>query len=376
MHKPLVIAIALTIGNAVAADTCMVSPTAKEEVSGRFGKFRAGGAANFGSGNAKPHMHDGLDFSTSGQNAPLLATSAGTVTWAKLRGSAGNTVMIRRENGEVVAYYHMSYIGVKEGDKIEAGQEIGRAGNTGMQQSGAVHLHFIYGVQSPDDARVKSFSADAAKNPTFNPSQLPNAISKKSVEFNYPTDPSPYFCKTYHIQDDGLYPVLGSDTKAQYAKLFGAAPPLGVQPSTQFDASNIASANGDALQASAKGATTMVALAGVLNDADGYGALPSAPIGDYETMSPAEMLSTEARRRFTDIEWNTNVTKVSSRALWIDYLRAMGVSNYLQLAIRQKKERMEMLLSMYTSQKLAAKREQVDSIRDHIQRDNVHNAIK
>lgn len=376
MHKPLVIAIALTIGNAVAADTCMVSPTAKEEVSGRFGKFRAGGAANFGSGNAKPHMHDGLDFSTSGQNAPLLATSAGTVTWAKLRGSAGNTVMIRRENGEVVAYYHMSYIGVKEGDKIEAGQEIGRAGNTGMQQSGAVHLHFIYGVQSPDDARVKSFSADAAKNPTFNPSQLPNAISKKSVEFNYPTDPSPYFCKTYHIQDDGLYPVLGSDTKAQYAKLFGAAPPLGVQPSTQFDASNIASANGDALQASAKGATTMVALAGVLNDADGYGALPSAPIGDYETMSPAEMLSTEARRRFTGIEWNTNVTKVSSRALWIDYLRAMGVSNYLQLAIRQKKERMEMLLSMYTSQKLAAKREQVDSIRDHIQRDNVHNAIK
>lgn len=376
MHKPLVIAIALTIGNAVAADTCMVSPTAKEEVSGRFGKFRAGGAANFGSGNAKPHMHDGLDFSTSGQNAPLLATSAGTVTWAKLRGSAGNTVMIRRENGEVVAYYHMSYIGVKEGDKIEAGQEIGRAGNTGMQQSGAVHLHFIYGVQSPDDARVKSFSADAAKNPTFNPSQLPNAISKKSVEFNYPTDPSPYFCKTYHIQDDGLYPVLGSDTKAQYAKLFGAAPPLGVQPSTQFDASNIASANGDALQASAKGATTMVALAGVLNDADGYGALPSAPIGDYETMSPAEMLSTEARRRFTDIDWNTNVTKVSSRALWIDYLRAMGVSNYLQLAIRQKKEQMEMLLSMYTSQKLASKREQVDAVRDHIQRDNVHNAIK
>lgn len=377
MHKPLVIAIALTIGNAaIAADTCMVSPTAKEEVSGRFGKFRQGGAANFGSGNAKPHMHDGLDFSTSGQNAPLLATSAGTVTWAKLRGSAGNTVMIRRENGEVVAYYHMSYIGVKEGDKIEAGQEIGRAGNTGMQQSGAVHLHFIYGVPTPDDARVKTFSADAAKNPTFNPSQLPNAISKKSVEFNYPTDPSPYFCKTYHIQDDGLYPVLGSDTKAQYAKLFGAAPPLGVQPSTQFDASNIASANGDALQASAKGATTMVALAGVLNDADGYGALPSAPIGDYETMSPAEMLSTEARRRFTDIEWNTNVTKVSSRALWIDYLRAMGVSNYLQLAIRQKKERMEMLLSMYTSQKLASKREQVDAVRDHIQRDNVHNAIK
>lgn len=378
MHKPLVIAIALTIGNAaIAADTCMVSPTAKEEVSGRFGKFRQGGAANFGSGNAKPHMHDGLDFSTSGQNAPLLATAAGTVTWAKLRGSAGNTIIIKRDNGESVAYYHLSYIAVKEGDKVQAGQEIGRAGNTGMQQSGAVHLHFIYGVASADDARVKTFSADAAKNPTFNPTQLPNAISKKSVDYNYPTDPSPYFCKTFPIQPDGLQGILGADTKAQYAKLFGAAPPTnGVTPSTQFDATQIAGANGDAYQAAAKGATTMVAMASTLNDADGYGSLPSAPIGDYETMSPAELLSTEARRRFTDVEWNTNVTKVSSRALWIDYLRAMGVSNYLQLAIRQKKERMEMLLSMYTSQKLAAKREQVDSIRDHIQRDNVHNAIK
>lgn len=378
MHKPLVIAIALTIGNAaIAADTCMVSPTAKEEVSGRFGKFRQGGAANFGSGNAKPHMHDGLDFSTSGQNAPLLATAAGTVTWAKLRGSAGNTIIIKRDNGESVAYYHLSYIAVKEGDKVQAGQEIGRAGNTGMQQSGAVHLHFIYGVASADDARVKTFSADAAKNPTFNPTQLPNAISKKSVDYNYPTDPSPYFCKTYPIQPDGLQGILGADTKAQYAKLFGAAPPTnGVTPSTQFDATQIAGANGDAYQAAAKGATTMVAMARTLNDADGYGSLPSAPIGDYETMSPAELLSTEARRRFTDVEWNTNVTKVSSRALWVDYLRALGVSIYLNEAIRSKKERVEMLLSMYTSSKLAAKREQVEAVRDHIQRDSVHNAIK
>ena len=120
----------------------------------------------------------------------------------------------------------------------------------------------------------------------------------------------------------------------------------------------------------------MVAMANTLNDADGYGALPSAPIGDYETMSPAEMLSTEARRRFTDIEWNTNVTKVSSRALWVDYLRAVGVSIYLNEAIRAKKERVEMLLSTYTSQKLASKREQADSVREHIQRDAVHAAIK
>lgn len=373
LHKPLVIAAALTLVSSVAsADTCMVSPTAKEEVSGRFGKFRQGGAANFGSGNSKPHMHDGLDFSTSGQTAPLVATSAGTVTWAKSRGSAGNTVMIKRDNGEVVAYYHLSHIAVKEGDKVQAGQEIGRAGATGMQPGGAVHLHFIYGVPTPDDARVKTFSADAAKNPTFNPAQLPNAVSKKA-DYNYPTDPSPYFCKTFPIQNDGLYPVLGSDTKTQYSKLFGAAPPMGVPPSTQFDATNIAAANGDALQAAAKGATSM---ASVLNDADGYGALSSAPIGDFETLSPAEMMKTEAQRRFIDSQWNQDITKVSSRALWVDYLKAMGVSANLNAAIRQKKERVEALLALYTSQKLAGQRAAVENARERALRDTVKAAIQ
>lgn len=371
MHKLLIFSTAFLISNTMA-NTCMVSPTTKEEVSGRFGKFREGGAANFGSGNAKPHMHDGLDFSTSGQTAPIVATTSGTVTWARLRGSAGNTVIIKRENGESAVYYHLSYIAVREGDKVQAGQEIGRAGSTGMQPGGAVHLHFIYGVPNPDEVRAKTFTTAAAKNPAFNPQQLPNAITKQNSEFNYATDPSPYFCKTFPIQNDGLYPVLGSDTMAQYNKLFGATPAMGVSPSTQFDPVQVAAANGDALQAGAKGATT---LATILNDADGYGSLPSPPIGDYETMSPAEMMSTEAMRRFADAEWNQSITRVSSRALWVDYLRAMGVSAQLTEAIRRKKERMEALMAVYTSQMLSAKRNRVEAARERVQRAAVQRAI-
>src|SRR6218665_1161472 len=355
MRKPLVLTLALAISGIAFADTCMVSPTSKEQVSGRFGKFGEGGAANFGSGNAKPHMHDGLDFSTSGQTAPLYATSAGTVTWAKLRGSAGNTVVIKRENGQSAVYYPLSYIAVKEGDKVQAGQEIGRAGATGMQPGGAVHLHFIYGVPNSDDARAKTFASDANKNPTFNPAQLPNAIAKQNSAFNYATDPSPYFCKTFPIQNDGLYPVLGSDTMAQYNRV------------------QVAAANGDALQAAAKGATSLPSM---LNDADGYGALPSPPIGDYETMSPQEMLSTEARRRFADSEWNKSITQVSSRALWVDYTRAAGVSIYLNAAIRQKQERMGALMAVYTAQKLALKRQQVEAARDRAQRADVQRSIQ
>ena len=371
MRKPLALTLALAISGSAFADSCMVSPTAKEQVSGRFGKFRAAGA--FGSGSANAHMHDGLDFSTGGTTAPLYATTAGTVTWAKLRGSAGNTVVIQRDNGQSVVYYHLSHIAVKEGDKVQAGQEIGRAGATGMQPGGAVHLHFIYGVSNSDDARAKSFSADAVKNPVFNPAQLPNAIAKKNSAFNYATDPSPYFCKTYPIQNDGLYPVLGSDTMAQYNKLFGTAPPMGVPPSTQFDPVQVAAANSDALRAGSVGATSVAV---VLNDADGYGSLPSPPLGDYETMSPAEMLATEAKRRFTDAEWNTNITKVSSRALWVDYVRAMGVSAYINEAIRLKKERVEALLALYTSQKLASQKAGVIAAQERAQRADVQRSIQ
>jgi murein DD-endopeptidase len=356
-----------------ATATCMVSPTTMSVVTGRFGKFRPGGAGNLGSGNSKPHMHDGLDFGTGGTSAPLYATTDGVVTWATQRGSAGNTVMIKRDNGELAVYYHLAYLNVKKGDTVTAGQVIGQSGRSGMMPNGAIHLHFIYGVKNADDSRAKSFSIDAVKNPAFNPAQLPNAINKK--DFGYPTDPSPHFCTTFPINDGnaGLSPILGADTKAQYTKLFGSAPAMGVIPATQFDATQVAAANGDALQAAALGATTMAA---VLSDTDGYGALPSPPIGDYETMSPAEMLSTEARRRFSDAEWNTNIPKVSSRALWVDYLRAIGVSNYLNDAIARKKERVEAMLALYTSQKLSIKQARTTMAQEIATRADAARAIK
>lgn len=372
LNRAAILALVVVSAGAVAADVCMVSPTQKEQVSGRFGKFRAGGAANFGSGNANPHMHDGLDFSTNGTAAAVLATTDGTVTWARQRGSAGNTVMIKRADGSIVAYYHLSSIVVNEGDAVMVGQSVGYAGNTGMGPGGAVHLHFVYGVPSSGDVRAKSFSADAAKNAAFSPAQLPNAVSNKG--FGYPTDPSPYFCKSFPIQNDGLYPVLGDNTKEQYARLFGAAPAMGVPPSAQFDPAQVAAANGDALQAAARGGSTNIA--SVLSDADGYGALPSSPLGSFESMSPAEMMATEAKRRFSDAQWNTNVVKVSSRALLVDYLRAQGVAAYMDEAIRLKKERVEALLALYTSQRLASVRGRVGNAQQRAQQAAVTNAIK
>lgn len=381
VSKVISIAVAVTLSGVAmvaVAQTCMVSPTQKEIVSGRFGKFRNGGTANHGSSNQQPHMHDGLDFSTSNSEQPLYATTEGEIIWASSRGSAGNTVMIKRAGGDIVAYYHLSGFatGMKVGSKVSAGQQIGISGNTnrGSESSGgmAKHLHFVYGASQKDDARAKAFPENAGRGP-FNPAQLPSSFNQQAG-IGWKTDPSPMFCKTYPIQDGNpaQYPILGKDTKEQYSILFGSVPPGGTPPNVKFEASQVSAGNADVAIANAAGTTPTA----MLKDSDGYGALPTAPIGGYDTMSTSEMMLTEATRRFSDAQWNTNITKVSSRALWVDYNRAIGVGNYLAEATYRKKERVEALLAIYTSQKMKRIRTQVQAAQERAQKNAIARAIK
>jgi len=371
VRAALAVTLACTTALAVA-DTCMVAPTDKKIVSGRFGKLRSGGDGNFGSANKKPHMHDGLDFSTSGASQPLYATTDGEIIFVGMRGSAGNAVFIKRDNGDVVAYYHMSAFapGLKQGMKVKAGQQIGLSGNT-PSNAMVKHLHLTYGTARKDEARAIAFSQNAARG-TFNPGQLPYVFNYQE-DIGWKTDPAPYFCETFPIQDGNPqhYPILGKDTKEQHAILFGSVPPGGVPPN-KFEPAQVAAANADAAMAAAEGKSP----AEWLSDEESYGTLPTAPIGGYDKMSTLEMMLTEAWRRFSDAEWNNNITKLSTRALWVDYNRAVGVSNYLSEAILRKKERVEALLAIYTSQKMARIRKQVEAAHDRAQRDNIIRVIK
>ncbi|MGE8060240.1 M23 family metallopeptidase [Pseudomonas sp. NPDC089547] len=363
----------MACAHVAVADTCMVSPTDKEIVSGRFGKFRGGGAGNFGSANKKAHMHDGLDFSTSGASQPVYATTEGEITFAGSRGSAGNAVLIKRDNGDIVAYYHLSGFanGVKRGAKVKPGQQLGLSGNT-PSSSMTKHLHFTYGTAAKDAARAKAFSENAQRGP-FNPAQLPPVFNRQDG-IGWKTDPAPYFCQTYAIQDGHPehYAILGKDTKAQHEKLFGNVPSGGVAPDSTAEPVQVAAANADAALAEADGKTPAM----YLSDSDGYGALPTAPIGGYDSMSVSEMMMTEASRRFSDAEWNNSITHVSSRALWVDYNRAIGVSNYMSEAIYRKKEKVEALLAVYASQKLAGQRAQTEWAHGRAQKGAVSRSIE
>jgi murein DD-endopeptidase MepM/ murein hydrolase activator NlpD len=83
--------------------------------------------------------HLGFDLATTA-NAPISAAQRGIVVHAGDLGIYGNCVVIDHGMGVQSLYGHLSSIGVRVGDKVEKGQQIGRSGQTGL--AGGDHLHF------------------------------------------------------------------------------------------------------------------------------------------------------------------------------------------------------------------------------------------
>jgi murein DD-endopeptidase MepM/ murein hydrolase activator NlpD len=96
-----------------------------------------GSATNrFGGGRG----HEGQDvFAACGTR--LVAALSGTVKLARWHDRAGNYVVIEAADGTAQAYMHLQQpAGVAKGDLVQAGEPIGRVGDTG--RASGCHLHF------------------------------------------------------------------------------------------------------------------------------------------------------------------------------------------------------------------------------------------
>jgi murein DD-endopeptidase MepM/ murein hydrolase activator NlpD len=82
--------------------------------------------------------HLGVDMA-SVKNAAVPAGNAGKVVYAGRLGIYGNCVVIDHGMAVLTVYGHLSSIGVKVGDAVARGQEIGKSGMTGL--AGGDHLH-------------------------------------------------------------------------------------------------------------------------------------------------------------------------------------------------------------------------------------------
>lgn len=95
--------------------------------------------------------HGGLDFAVP-IGTLVYAFDDGVVVWAgpqdkrNLGIGGGIYVSIKHANGVKTQYLHLSAVDVGVGDKVKAGQVVGRSGNTG--RSSGPHLHFNYIVNN------------------------------------------------------------------------------------------------------------------------------------------------------------------------------------------------------------------------------------
>ncbi|MBI5137218.1 MAG: M23 family metallopeptidase [Nitrospirae bacterium] len=102
------------------------------EAAGSFGKRR------IINGNPR-NPHNGEDIAAP-EGTPVLAPNAGTVRLAGERFFGGQTVFLEHGGGLFTFYMHLSAIDVADGQRVRAGERIGRVGASG--RATGPHLHW------------------------------------------------------------------------------------------------------------------------------------------------------------------------------------------------------------------------------------------
>lgn len=110
----------------------LTSPLEEMPPGGRFGARRV-----FNDVPKSPHT--GSDYAAP-TGTPVRAVADGTVALAEEHFFAGKSVFVDHGDGLISMSFHLSDIAVETGQKVEAGQVIGRVGASG--RATGPHLHF------------------------------------------------------------------------------------------------------------------------------------------------------------------------------------------------------------------------------------------
>jgi murein DD-endopeptidase MepM/ murein hydrolase activator NlpD len=92
--------------------------------------------------NGQPAMHKGVDFAGK-EDAAIIATASGVVTWAAERYGYGNLIEIDHGNGLKTRYGHNKKILVQVGDVVSKGETIAKMGSTGRSTGPHVHYEIL-----------------------------------------------------------------------------------------------------------------------------------------------------------------------------------------------------------------------------------------
>ena len=121
------------------------------------------GSARVYNGEVKSR-HLGTDFAGA-VGAPVRAAGRGVVAMVGDFYLAGKAVYINHGGGLVTAYFHLSRVDVKQGQRVARGQRIGAVGKTGRVTG--PHLHWVarYGAISADPMSLIALTPDSTSRP-------------------------------------------------------------------------------------------------------------------------------------------------------------------------------------------------------------------
>jgi peptidoglycan LD-endopeptidase LytH len=170
----LVVSVVATVARPVAERAWFVYTLATEEpaavlpsplASRRQRQF----VNSWGNPREGGRRHQGIDI-FGPKDTPVVSTTSGLVMRVGTNKLGGHVVWVLGPGLERHYYAHLSRYGVfRAGDRIQAGDVIGYAGNTGNARGGPVHLHYgIYrnGTARNPYPRLANGGRDAASRST------------------------------------------------------------------------------------------------------------------------------------------------------------------------------------------------------------------
>lgn len=115
--------------------------------------------------------HLGVDYAAP-IGTPVRTVGDGVVEFAGVQNGFGNVVMVKHGNNNVTVYAHLSRIGVRAGQSVSQGQNVGAVGQTGWATGPHLHFEFRVNGQHRDPLTIarqsESVPVTAAARPAFN----------------------------------------------------------------------------------------------------------------------------------------------------------------------------------------------------------------
>jgi murein DD-endopeptidase MepM/ murein hydrolase activator NlpD len=106
--------------------------------------------------NGEWRYHKGVDFAAP-EGTVVRSLSRGKVVFAGTQGGYGNTVVVESERGVKTRYAHLCELGVKHGEEVSRGQEIGKVGDTGRATGPHLHLEMERSGRLLDPLKAEAY---------------------------------------------------------------------------------------------------------------------------------------------------------------------------------------------------------------------------